>query len=203
MRKMDKLLSNFGLDNSFRTILSTTGAYIAGGSLSSMWSNMKIGEDQDLDIWVPTDCHPNMDKKQRYDYTEVTKQLFTEYLIAKDFIELPNHLGTKGGFQTYDLCLQKVARFIVNYTHSITNQKIQVIFTWDLTPCQVVKEFDMTCCQFYYSTDSPTIKHVLTTTQLKNLQDGIAYYIGKDSEERKRERIEKYVQRGYKVIWEE
>jgi hypothetical protein len=227
---MDSIVSKFGLSPyEFAGLLRCYNGYMMGGSVLSAWLGRPLEEAQDLDVFVPLPVPLNggtytiakrssdgmlSEAGMRWStwaFVEAIRRNFESFLTSRGYVAA----AANGSDEYYGTRhFNTVIYYVRSFNRAVDGvvQKIQIVYTRDITAAENAARVDFDCCQFYAAPselymDSEgnffPITSIHDDSHDRSIRDGVARVLYKledltEFERRKMDaRLCKYMKRGF------
>ena len=200
--------------DAFSTFLKIMNGYIAGSFALydyMMNSELQNWQPNDIDIWIPLpevtkeivefEREFRVDMYEKGEIPSYMSSVTTRIQIVKDFlkyqkcVEIPNpHVRDYKVIQYMNPNIYKIYNFMFK------KKKIQVIFTANCEPMDILNTFDISGCRVVWC---PSKGYNLTPAYvMEDLKQKRMFVENKCYTDRTQDRIHKYKQRGFKLYTE-
>jgi hypothetical protein len=210
---MQALIESYGLESSiFLQLLESNNAIISGSSVLSVYlDNMFVPND--IDIWI------NLDKKCTEHLFQTYKEIYDEISInffnflwksgfeEKELIKSSPEINTEdikiknnNNYQNISVGGNKIYK-VIEFVSEDSYKKIQLVFIKNIDPIIFInKYFDLSVCKTWYNPKTNNIE----TSDIENTSNKLMYTSYdcsyEDLHRKNKDRIEKYKNRGFKLI---
>lgn len=165
----------------FNKLMEDNNAIVAGGEMTNLYhklNNAPTFEANDLDIFVQ--------KKEE----NVSFKMIDDFLTSKGYVgekmKAPYINNNENIFEVYD--------------YKKDDKKIQVIIIKN-EPLEYIKNFDLTCCMYFWNPKSETIEYYGKEEDKGKMVSRLNF--DADCKSKSLGRANKYIQRGFKIYYED